>query len=202
MDSSDLVNQQELLSQVTASYREIFLDYRSVGIGLDSKLWFEDMQVDYVLEVILANFAIVNLICERKMEESILLTDPEDGPNNDEMLDYDMGYQLSEDCNSVIGFAKSQDIEVRSSLIYELLFAHIQYFNLSKTAGRHGWFDVNKRLLNSILSLVDFEPELMDLIEQWRQDVEDFDLEYSSKDEAPAELSWKKEFTDAIVEAE
>ena len=180
----------------------MLLDYRSVGGWLDSKFWFEDMQVDYVLEVILANFAIVNLICERKMEEPILLPDPEDGPNNDEMLDYDMGYQLSEDCTAVIDFAKSQDIEVRNSLIYELLFAHIQYFNLSNSAGRHGWFDVNKRLLNSILALVNFEPELMDLIEQWRQDVEDFDLEYSSTEDAPAELRWKKEFTDSIIEAE
>jgi hypothetical protein len=198
MDSSDRVNQQELLSQVNASYREMFLDYRSSSNGLDSKLWFEDMHAEYILEVILANFAMVNLICERVNEEAVASSETED--QGDHMADYGMGYNLSEDCTSVTFFAKGKGIEVRDSLVDELFYAHVQYFNISNSAGRHGWFDVNKRLLSSMVRLIELKPDLMDLVDEWQQDVDDLDLEDSDFEEVSADLKWKKEFVDSILD--
>jgi hypothetical protein len=200
MDSSDRVNQQELLSQITMSYREIFRDYRDQFGILDSQLWFEDMQVDYVLEVILANFTIVNLICERAREELLVPLDSDDDIESEVMIDYDMGYKLSEDCTEITSFAKNEGIEVRNSLIDELFYAHIQYFNISNTGGRFGWFDVNKRLLSSIVRLIQLKPDLEELVYEWQQGIEDLDLEYSDLEEAPPQLRWKKQFIDSILE--
>lgn len=200
MDSSDRVNQQELLSQITMSYREIFRDYRDQFGILDSELWFEDMQVYYVLEVILANFTIVNLICERAREELAVPLDSDDDIEIEVMIDYDMGYKLSEDCTEITSFAKNEGIEVRNSLIDELFYAHIQYFNISNTGGRFGWFDVNKRLLSSIVRLIQLKPDLEELVYEWQQGIEDLELEYSDLEEAPPQLRWKKQFIDSILE--
>ena len=113
------------------------------------------------------------------------------------MADYDMGYQLSEDCTEITSFAKQEGIEVRLSLSVELFYAHIQYFNISNTGGRQGWFDVNKRLLSSMVGLVELEPSLMDLLELWAQDIEGLDLEDES---LPDPAEWKKVFIDAVLE--
>ena len=158
------------------------------------------MQVDYVLEVILANFTIVNLICERAMEEPKILTESEDELEIIGMPDYDMGYKLSEDCTEITFFAKAKAIEVRDSLLDEIFYAHVQYFNISNTAGRHGWFDVNKRLLSSMVRLIQLKPDLEELVYEWQQGIEDLDLEYSDLDEAPPQLRWKKQFIDSILE--
>jgi len=200
MDSFESVDQRALLSTVTAAYGEIFRPYRNQYGTLDSDLWFKDLQVDYALEVILANFAFVNLTCERILDEPIILSDSENSADGETMADYDMGYQLSEDCSHVTSFAKREGIEVRLSLSLELFYAHIQYFNISNTGGRQGWFDVNKRLLSSMVGLIDLEPSLKDLLEQWGQDIEGLDLE-DIEDESfldPAE--WKKVFIDAVLD--
>jgi hypothetical protein len=198
MDSFEGVNQRKLLSTVTAAYQEIFRPYRNQFGTLDSKLWFRDLQVDYALEVILANFAFVNLICERVREEPIILSDSEDSVDGETMADYDMGYTLSEDCTHITSFAKREGIEVRLSLSVELFYAHIQYFNISNTGGQRDWLDVNKRLLGSMLGLIELEPSLMDLLEQWGQDIEDLDLEDIEDHSFLDPAEWKKVFIDAI----
>ena len=198
MDSFEGVDQRKLLSTVTAAYREIFRPYRNQYGALDSKLWFRDLQVDYALEVILANFAFVNLTCERIREEPIILSDSEDSVDGETMADYDMGYTLSEDCTHITSFAKREGIEVRLSLSVELFYAHIQYFNISNTGGQRDWLDVNKRLLSSMLGLIELEPSLMDLLEQWGQDIEDLDLEDIEDHSFLDPTEWKKVFIDAI----
>jgi hypothetical protein len=200
MDSEPQVDQQAILELITHSYREIFGDYRGEFGLLDPKLWWKDFQVDYVLEVILANFAIVNLTCERAMEASSALEDSEEEDLGEWFLDYDMGYRLAEDCTEVISFAMNQEIEVRDSLIDELFYAHVQYFNMSNTAGRQGWFDVNKRLSNSMVQLLEFRPTLLELVDEWRQGIGDLDLEYPDSEDMPEELRWKREFTDFLIE--
>jgi hypothetical protein len=200
MDSEPQVDQQAILELITRSYREIFHEYRGDFGLLDSKLWWKDFQVDYVLEVILANFAIVNLTCERAMDASTTSESSEEEISRERFLDYDMGYRLAEDCNEVIAFAINQDIEVRSSLIDELFYSHVQYFNMSNTGGRQGWFDVNKRLLSSMVQLIEFRPSLLELVDEWRQDVEDLDDDDLESEDVPDELLWKKEFTDALID--
>ena len=196
VDSFELVDQRTLLSGVTAAYGEIFRSYRDQHGLLDSDLWFRDLQVDFALEVILANFNFVNLTCERILEELASESDSD----VETIADYDMGYKLSEDCACITSFAKQEDIEVRLSLSTELFYSHIQYFNISNTGGRQGWLDVNKRLLGSIVGLIELEPSLMDLLDQWAQDVEDLDIEEFEDDLIPSQLKWKKVFIDAVLE--
>ena len=200
MDSEPQVDQQAILELITRSYREIFHENRGDFGLLDSKLWWKDFQVDYVLEVILANFAIVNLTCERAMDASTTSESSEEEISRERFLDYDMGYRLAEDCTEVISFAINQDIEVRSSLIDELFYSHVQYFNMSNTGGRQGWFDVNKRLLSAMVRLIEFRPSLLELVDEWRQDVEDLDDDDLESEDVPDELLWKKEFTDALID--
>ena len=200
MDSFEGVDQHKLLSTVTAAYGEIFRPYRNQYGNLDSDLWFKELQVDYALEVILANFAFVVLTCERILQEQIILSDSEDGADDETMADYDMGYKLSEDCAEITSFAKQKDIEVRLSLSTELFYAHIQYFNISNTGGRQGWLDVNKRLLSSMVGLIDLEPSLKDLLEQWAQDIEGLDIEDLEDEVFPDQAKWKKVFIDGIFE--
>ena len=198
MDSFEGIDQRALLSTVTAAYREIFRPYRNQYGTLDSDLWFRDLKVDYALEVILANFAFVNLTCERILEEPIIVPDPEDETEGETMADYDMGYTLSEDCTAITSFAKQEGIEVRLSLSVELFYAHIQYFNISNTGGRQGWFDVNKRLLSSMVGLIELEPSLKDLLEQWAQDIEGLESEDLEDDSIPSQAKWKKVFIDEV----
>jgi hypothetical protein len=48
--------------------------------------------------------------------------------------------------------------------------------------------------------LIQLKPDLLKLVDEWRQGMEDLDLEYSDLEEAPPELRWKKEFIDSIME--
>jgi hypothetical protein len=201
MDSSESVDQRDLLFNVTMAYREIFRPYRGAHGILDSNLWFKKLEVDYALEVILANFAFVNLTCERILEESTTSQDSDEDSQSEIMADYDMGYALSEDCAEITRFAKQEEIDVRLSLSLELFYAHVQYFNISNTGGRHGWFDVNKRLLGSMVRLIQLEPQLKDLLEQWALDIEDLEPEDLEDDSTPVQAKWKKEFIDGIYES-
>lgn len=200
MDSFEPVDQRELLSTVTLAYLEIFRPYRGQHGVLDSNLWFKKLEVDYALEVILANFAFVNLTCERVLDESRTSHDSEENAYDEIMADYDMGYLLAEDCTEITRFAKQEEIDVRLSLCLELFYAHIQYFNISNTGGRQGWFDVNKRLLGSMVRLIQMEPKLMDLLDEWALDVEDLEPEDLEDDSTPVQAKWKKEFIDEIYE--
>ena len=200
MDSYNRVDQRDLLFNVTMAYREIFRPYRGVHGILDSNLWFKELEVDYALEVILANFAFVNLTCERILEESTTSQDSEEDSQSEIMADYDMGYALSEDCAEITHFAKQEEIDVRLSLSLELFYAHVQYFNISNTGGRHGWFDVNKRLLGSMVRLIQLEPQLKDLLKAWALDVEDLEPEDLEDDSTPVQAKWKKEFIDELYE--
>jgi len=200
MDSSEHVGQRELLSNVTTAYREIFQPYRGEHGILDSNLWFKDLEVDYALEVILANFAFVNLTCERILEETTASQDSEENSQGEIMADYDMGYLMAEDCAGITHFAKQEEIDVRLSLSLELFYTHVQYFNISNTGGRQGWFDVNKRLLGSMVRLIQLEPKLMDLLDEWALDVEDLEPEDLEDDSTPVQAKWKKEFIDEIYE--
>jgi hypothetical protein len=71
---------------------------------------------------------------------------------------------------------------------------------MSNTGGRQGWFDVNKRLLSSMVQLIEFRPSLLELVDEWRQDVEDLDDDDLESEDVPDELLWKKEFTDALID--
>jgi len=203
MDSDGVKNQLEILSRVTRGYGEIFVDYRNEFGLLDGQKWFEDFEFDYVLEVLLANFAIVNLTCERIMEMPRSLDSlEEESVDTETMPDYDMGYRLAEDCCEVISFAlELSDVEVRSSLIDELFYAQVQYFNMSSTGNRHGWFDVNDRLLSSFVRLIQFQPSLMELLDDWSSQVQGFvDMFTESDDKVPNELQWRRKFIDRIYD--
>jgi len=132
----------------------------------------------------------VNLVCERALDQDLQHTD------GDCMADYDMGYRLFEDCSAVIHTLNELDMPIRSSLLTELFYSHVQYFNISNTAGRQGWYDVNKRLQGSISQLIQLQPGLFDLVEEWGQDIEDLDsdsLIYASPEEI-----WKSEFIKSL----
>lgn len=199
MDSASTPNLQEALKNIDWNYLEIFRDYRNHGY-LDSDLWTEDFQIDYVLEVILANFSITNLLCEQLMEEVMISPRSIDELGDEFMPDYNLGYALSQDCSAVISYANSNKLHVRDSLITELFYAHIQYFNHSLTGNRMGWFDVNKRLLSSMVELIIFDKGLLELIDEWSEDIEFIDA-VESKGDVDDGLVWKREFVDCIFES-
>jgi hypothetical protein len=51
-----------------------------------------------------------------------------------------------------------------------------------------------------MVQLISFRPSLLELVDEWRQDVKDLDDEDLEAEEVPVELLWKKEFTDALVD--
>jgi len=208
MNSNGLENQLEILSRITRGYAETFAHYRDEFGLLDGQKWFEDLEFDYVFEVLLANFAILVLTCERIVEESPQSNGSDDSSQEndswvgDSMPDYDMGYSLAEDCSSVCLYAlELADIEVRSSLIEELYYAHVQYFNLSSSCNRIGFMDVNSRLVMSLIRLIQFQPTLMSLLNEWSELVQGFvDMYSESDDEIPEELQWRRKFIDYLYE--
>lgn len=203
MDSESQLDLRELLEGVNRNYRNIFRGYRNEFGYLDSDLWFKDFQVDYVLEVILANFSMTNLLCEQILEEIMKTPRYIDELDDEIMPDYDLGYILSQDCDAVIAFANSfssdKDELARPSLIEELFYAHIQYFNHSLTGNRRGWLDVNKRLVSSMMGLLEFDSNLMDLVDLWSEDI-DLLFEDDTESDVPLELLWKKEFIERLKE--
>lgn len=186
MDSELSDETQSILRGISKTYREVMIDDESGRFRFDSSKWKTRYEPDYVLEVMLACLSMVNLVCERALDQDLQLSD------GDCMADYDMGYRLFEDCSGVIRSLNKFDLPIRSSLLTELFYSHVQYFNISNTAGRQGWYDVNKRLQGSISQLIQLQPGLLDLVEEWGQDIEDLDSE-SLSNASPEEI-WKAEF--------
>ena len=187
----------ELLDQVLGMYRESFQNYRGDFGLLDSKKWFKDLQVDYILEVFLANLNYTTLICENILEQT---KNESENSERQYMPDYDLGYKIAEDCTSVMEFAFQNQEYVRDSLTAELFFAFIQYFNISNSANRFGWFDVNKRLASVLVQLVQFNPELREILNEWAQDIDGLDEDDLEDDELPPQLLWKHEFISSVRE--
>lgn len=187
----------ELLDQVLGMYRESFKNYRGDFGLLDSEKWFKDLQVDYILEVFLANLNYTTLICENILEQT---KNESENSERQYMPDYDLGYKIAEDCTSVLEFAFQNQEYVRDSLTTELFFAFIQYFNFSNSANRFGWFDVNKRLASVLVQLVQFNPELREILNEWAQDIDGLDEDDLEDDELSPQLLWKHEFISSIRE--
>ena len=187
----------ELLDQVLGMYRESFQNYRGDFGLLDSEKWFKDLQVDYILEVFLANLNYTTLICENILEQT---KNESENSEQQYMPDYDLGYKIAEDCTSVLEFAFQNQEYVRDSLTTELFFAFIQYFNISNSANRFGWFDVNKRLASVLVQLVQFNPELREILNEWAQDIDGLDEDDLEDDELPPQLLWKHEFISSVRE--
>ena len=187
----------ELLDQVLGMYRESFQNYRGDFGLLDSEKWFKDLQVDYILEVFLANLNYTTLICENILEQT---KNESENSEQQYMPDYDLGYKIAEDCTSVLEFAFQNEEYVRDSLTTELFFAFIQYFNISNSANRFGWFDVNKRLASVLVQLVQFNPELREILNEWAQDIDGLDEDDLEDDELPPQLLWKHEFISSVRE--
>lgn len=187
----------ELLDQVLGMYRESFQNYRGDFGLLDSEKWFKDLQVDYILEVFLAYLNYTTLICENILEQT---KNESENSERQYMPDYDLGYKIAEDCTSVLEFAFQNEEYVRDSLTTELFFAFIQYFNISNSANRFGWFDVNKRLASVLVQLVQFNPELREILNEWAQDIDGLDEDDLEDDELPPQLLWKHEFISSVRE--
>lgn len=187
----------ELLDQVLGMYRESFQNYRGDFGLLDSEKWFKDLQVDYILEVFLANLNYTTLICENILEQT---KNESENSERQYMPDYDLGYKIAEDCTSVMEFAFHNQEYVRDSLTAELFFAFIQYFNISNSANRFGWFDVNKRLASVLVQLVQFNPELREILNEWAQDIDGLDEDDLEDDELSPQLLWKHEFISSVRE--
>lgn len=187
----------ELLDQVLGMYRESFQNYRGDFGLLDSEKWFKDLQVDYILEVFLANLNYTTLICENILEQT---KNESENSEREYMPDYDLGYKIAEDCTSVMEFAFQNQEYVRDSLTTELFFAFIQYFNISNSANRFGWFDVNKRLASVLVQLVQFNPELREILNEWAQDIDGLDEDDLEDDELSPQLLWKHEFISSVRE--
>jgi hypothetical protein len=190
MDSELSNEAQSLLGGLSKTYHAVLVDGEGGRLRFDSTKWKSRYEPDYVLEVILACLSMVNLVCERVLDQELQHSD------GDCMADYDMGYRLFEDCSGVIYTLNELDLPIRSSLLTELFYSHVQYFNISNSAGRQGWYDVNKRLQGSISLLIQLQPGLIDLVEEWGQDIEDLDSEsliYASPEEI-----WKAEFINSL----
>ena len=197
MPSHQNTDQTRLLDQVLGMYRESFKNYRGEFGLLDSEKWFKDLQVDYILEVLLANLNYTTLLCESILEQ----TENElSGSGEQFMPDYDLGYLIAEDCTSILEFAFRNEEYVRDSLTTELFFSFIQYFNLSNSANRFGWLDVNKRLASALVQLIEFNPDLSDVLNLWAQDVDELDDDDFKDDEISPDLLWKHEFIGNVRE--
>lgn len=201
------LSDSNLLAEVGHRYLDMFHQYRSPEGHLDSEKWTQAFDVEYVLEVIGANLSYVNLICEKVTDDladkirdnqNNLAPDYDDG--EDFMPDYDMGYRLAEDCTSVISYAMRKEIKVRSSLLEELFYAHILYMNISIGAGRRGWLDVNKRMCDSMMTLIQIEPKNQVILESWGELLEDIEEEDLHDPSLHPALRWKKTFFNALYE--
>ena len=197
MPSHQNTDQTRLLDQVLGMYRESFKNYRGEFGLLDSEKWFKDLQVDYILEVLLANLNYTTLLCESILEQ----TENELSDSEERFMpDYDLGYLIAEDCTSILVFASRNEEYVRESLTTELFFSFIQYFNLSNSANRFGWLDVNKRLASALVQLIEFNPDLSDVLNLWAQDIDELDDDDFKDDEIPPDLLWKHEFIGSVRE--
>ena len=197
MPSHQNTDQTRLLDQVLVMYRESFKNYRGEFGLLDPEKWFKDLQVDYILEVLLANLNYTTFLCESFLEQ----TESELSESEEQFMpDYDLGYLIAEDCTSILEFAFRNEEFVRDSLTTELCFSFIQYFNISNSANRFGWLDVNKRLASALVQLIEFSPELSDVLNVWAQDIDELDDNDFKDEELTPQLLWKYEFISSVRE--
>jgi hypothetical protein len=197
MPSHQNTEQTRLLDQVLVMYRESFKNYRGEFGLLDPEKWFKDLQVDYILEVLLANLNYTTFLCESILEQ----TENELSDSEEQFMpDYDLGYLIAEDCTSILEFAFRNEEFVRDSLTTELCFSFIQYFNISNSANRFGWLDVNKRLASALVQLIEFSPELSDVLNVWAQDIDELVDNDFKDDELTPQLLWKHEFISSVRE--
>jgi len=197
MPSHQNTEQTRLLDQVLVMYQESFKNYRGEFGLLDPEKWFKDLQVDYILEVLLANLNYTTFLCESILEQ----TENELSDSEEQFMpDYDLGYLIAEDCTSILEFAFRNEEFVRDSLTTELCFSFIQYFNISNSANRFGWLDVNKRLASALVQLIEFSPELSDVLNVWAQDIDELVDNDFKDDELTPQLLWKHEFISSVRE--
>lgn len=191
----------ELLAGVGENYRNTFRNYRNQYGQLDSDIWLKDFDTDYVLEILHTTLAMVNFLCELILKKTIMNDNYDSSFADDVMADYDIGYSIFEDCITILSVSENSSLMARDSLIVEIFYSHIQYFNISNSAGRQGWLDVNKRLLGSLTHLVSLKPSLIELIDEWGEDVEDLDENDFSFEDSPDQSRWKQEFLNALLES-
>lgn len=197
VSSYENIDEPQILDQVLVMYRAYFKNFRGDFGLLDSEKWFKDLQVDYILEVLLANLNYTTFLCESILDKT---KNQRSDSEAQCMPDHDMGYRVAEDCASILEFAFRNDELVRDSLTTELFISFIQYFNISLCANRFGWLDVNKRLANVLVQLIKFSPELRDVLNEWAQDIDDLDDDDLDDDEFPRQLLWKHEFISGVRE--
>ena len=70
VSSYENIDESQLLDQVLVMYRECFKNYRGDFGLLDSEKWFKDLQVDYILEVLLSNLNYTTFLCESILEKT------------------------------------------------------------------------------------------------------------------------------------
>jgi hypothetical protein len=198
MNREQVPDNSALLAAIGENYKSTFRNYRNEYGHLDSDIWLKDFDTDYVLEILQTTLAMVNFLCELILKKVMSEYNDDNSFPGDVMADYDIGYSVFEDCTAILSTSKNSSLIARDSLIVEIFYSHIQYFNISNSAGRQGWFDVNKRLLGSLAQLIDLKPSLIDLIDEWGDDVEDLDEEDFSFEDSPDQLRWKREFLTAL----
>jgi hypothetical protein len=190
-----------LLVGIGENYRNTFRNYRNQYGQLDSDIWLKDFDTDYVLEILQTTLAMVNFLCELMLKKTMTNDSYDSSFADDVMADYDIGYSVFEDCMAILSVSENSSLMARDSLIVEIFYSHIQYFNISNSAGRQGWLDVNKRLLGSLTYLVSLKPSLIELIDEWGEDVEDLDESDFSFEDSPDQSRWKQEFLKALLES-
>lgn len=197
MPDNKNVDLSHILSQALMAYRNLFAKYRDEFGQLDSDKWFKDFEVDYILEILLANINYTTFLCEYIIERE---NENSNGSEDDTMPDYDLGYLIASDCSSVIEFALHDPGYVRESLTTELFYSFVQYFNISNSANRIGWLDVNKRLAAALSSLAIFNPELSNILDVWAENVDHLDETDLEDGTQPRQLIWKHNFISQIRE--
>lgn len=190
-----------LLAVIGENYRNTFRNYRNQYGQLDSDIWLKDFDTDYVMEILQTTLAMVNFLCELMLKKTMTNDSYDSSFADDVMADYDIGYSVFEDCMAILSVSENSSLIARDSLIVEIFYSHIQYFNISNSAGRQGWLDVNKRLLGSLTHLVSLKPSLIELIDEWGEDVEDLDENDFSFEDSPDQSRWKQEFLNALLES-
>lgn len=199
MKFADIQDHQETLNKIGRAYEEMFYDYRGEFGFLDSNKWSKVFAVDYILEVIFVTFGYLNFTCERIIEY-VQASEVDEDYKKVFMPDYDLGYKIAQDVSAVISFAHRSKIKVRASLIQELFYAHVLYINLSDTAGRCDWYDVNKRMRDSMISLIIFQPALLELLNSWREYGENIDEEDLDDSNSPERILWKSIFIEGVIQ--
>jgi hypothetical protein len=200
MNLEQVSDNSALLAAIGENYKSTFRNYRNEYGHLDPDIWLKDFDIDYVLEILQTTLAMVNFLCELILKETMTDDKYDSSFAGDVMADYGIGYSVFEDCMAILSTSENSSLMARDSLIVEIFYSHIQYFNISNSAGRQGWFDVNKRLLASLAQIINLKPLLIDLIDEWGEDVEDLEEDDFSFEDSPDQSRWKHEFLNALLE--